>query len=101
MKSNLAHKQGVDNDISLHPSTAKKLERQAMSKKDDGYSPLLNLVCHAEYVTVISVDGMKCILLLNRQIKVIHLHQEQLGETLAIKITVIKDKRTLRKCMAD
>ena len=31
MKSNLAHKQEVGNEISLHPSTAKKLERQAMS----------------------------------------------------------------------
>lgn len=38
MKSNLAHKQKVDNGISLHPSTAKKLERQAMSIKfDRGY----------------------------------------------------------------
>ena len=38
MKSNLAHKQGIDNEISLHPSTAKKLERQAMSIKfDRGY----------------------------------------------------------------
>lgn len=31
MKSNLAHKQELGNEISLHPSTAKKLERQAMS----------------------------------------------------------------------
>lgn len=38
MKSNLAQQQEVDNDISLHPSTAKKLERQAMSIKfDRGY----------------------------------------------------------------
>lgn len=38
MKSNLAQRQEIDNDIPLHPSTAKKLERQAMSIKfDRGY----------------------------------------------------------------
>jgi|GEM_PF-594666 len=38
MKSNLAHKQEEDNVITLHPSTAKKKERQAMSEKfDKGY----------------------------------------------------------------
>lgn len=38
MKSNLAQQQEIDNEISLHPSTAKKLERQAMSIKfDRGY----------------------------------------------------------------
>ncbi|EXC46990.1 hypothetical protein [Acinetobacter baumannii] len=38
MKTNLAHKQEEDNVITLHPSTAKKKERQAMSEKfDKGY----------------------------------------------------------------
>lgn len=38
MKSNLAHKQEEDNVITLHPSTVKKKERQAMSEKfDKGY----------------------------------------------------------------
>ena len=38
MKSNLAQQREIDNEISLHPSTAKKLERQAMSIKfDRGY----------------------------------------------------------------
>ena len=38
MKSNLAHKQEEDNVITLHPSTAKKKERTAMSEKfDKGY----------------------------------------------------------------
>lgn len=38
MKNNLAQQQEIDNEISLHPSTAKKLERQAMSIKfDRGY----------------------------------------------------------------
>lgn len=37
-KSNLAQKQEEDNVITLHPSTAKKKERQAMSEKfDKGY----------------------------------------------------------------
>ena len=101
MKSNLAHKQGVDNDISLHPSTAKKLERQAMSKKDDGYSPLPNFICDEGYLAVLSGDAVKCIVLLNRHIKGFHLDQKSMGETLVMKITGIKDKRTVRKCMAD
>ena len=101
MKSNLAHKQGIDNDISLHPSTAKKLERQAMSKKDDGYSPLPNFICDEGYLAVLSGDAVKCIVLLNRHIKGFHLDQKSIGETLVMKITGIKDKRTVRKCMAD
>lgn len=101
MKSNLAHKQGVDNDISLHPSTAKKLERQAMSKKDEGYSPLPNFICDEGYLAVLSGDAIKCIVLLNRHIKGFHLDQKSMGETLVMKITGIKDKRTVRKCMAD
>ena len=101
MKSNLAHKQGIDNDISLHPSTAKKLERQAMSKKDEGYSPLPNFICDEGYLAVLSGDAIKCIVLLNRHIKGFHLDQKSMGETLVMKITGIKDKRTVRKCMAD
>ena len=101
MKSNLAHKQGVDNDISLHPSTAKKLERQAMSKKDEGYSPLPNFICDEGYLAVLSGDAIKCIVLLNRHIKGFHLDRKSMGETLVMKITGIKDKRTVRKCMAD
>lgn len=101
MKSNLAHKQGVDNDISLHPSTAKKLERQAMSKKDDGYSPLPNFICDEGYLAVLSGDAIKCVVLLNRHIKGFHLDRKSMGETLVMKITGIKDKRTVRKCMAD
>lgn len=101
MKSNLAHKQGVDNDISLHPSTAKKLERQAMSKKDDGYSPLPNFICDEGYLAVLSGDAIKCIILLNRHIKGFHLDQKAMGEALVMKVTGIKDKRTVRKCMAD
>jgi len=101
MKSNLAHKQGIDNDISLHPSTAKKLERQAMSKKDDGYSPLPNFICDEGYLAVLSGDAIKCVVLLNRHIKGFHLDRKSMGETLVMKITGIKDKRTVRKCMAD
>lgn len=101
MKSNLAHKQGVNNDISLHPSTAKKLERQAMSKKDDGYSQLPNFICDEGYLAALSGDAIKCIVLLNRHIKGFHLDQKAMGETLVMKITGIKDNRTVRKCMAD
>src|SRR5690606_27988946 len=101
MKSNLAHKQGIDNDISLHPSTAKKLERQAMSKKDDGYSPLPNFICDEGYLAVLSGDAIKCIVLLNRHIKGFHLDRKAMGEAMVMKITGIKDNRTVRKCMAD
>lgn len=38
MKTNLAYQQEIDNEITLHPSTAKKIERQAMSEKfSQGY----------------------------------------------------------------
>ena len=101
MKSNLAHKQGVDNEISLHPSTVKKLERKSMLKKDDGFTPLPNFICDEGYLAVLSGDAIKCIVLLNRHIKGFHLEQKALGEVLVMKITGIKDKRTVRKCMAD
>lgn len=101
MKSNLAQRQEIDNDIPLHPSTAKKLERQAMSKKDEGYSPLPNFICDEGYLATLSGDAIKCIILLNRHIKGFHLEQKAMGEVLVMKITGIKDKRTVRKCMAD
>lgn len=101
MKSNLAQRQEIDNDIPLHPSTAKKLERQAMSKKDEGYSPLPNFICDEGYLAALSGDAIKCIVLLNRHIKGFHLEQKAMGEVLVMKITGIKDKRTVRKCMAD
>ena len=101
MKSNLAQRQEIDNEIPLHPSTAKKLERQAMSKKDEGYSPLPNFICDEGYLAALSGDAIKCIVLLNRHIKGFHLEQKAMGEVLVMKITGIKDKRTVRKCMSD
>ncbi|QQN40907.1 replication protein [Acinetobacter sp. CS-2] len=91
----------MDNEISLHPSTVKKLERQAMSKKDEGYSPLPNFICDDGYLAVLNGDAIKCIVLLNRHIKGFHLEQKAMGEVLIMKITGIKDKRTVRKCMAE
>lgn len=98
MKSNLAHEPlNQQGEVVNFP----KKERKAMSKRDDGYSPLPNFICDEGYLAVLSGDAIKCIVLLNRHIKGFHLDQKAMGETFVMKITGIKDKRTVRKCMAE
>lgn len=98
MNTNLAHEPlNQQGEVVNFP----KKERKAMSKKDDGYSPLPNFICDEGYMAVLSGDAIKCIVLLNRHIKGFHLDQKAMGETFVMKITGIKDKRTVRKCMAE
>lgn len=98
MNTNLAHEPlNQQGEVVNFP----KKERKAMSKRDDGYSPLPNFICDEGYLAVLSGDAIKCIVLLNRHIKGFHLDQKSMGETLVMKITGIKDKRTVRKCMAE
>ncbi|NNH25647.1 replication protein [Acinetobacter terrestris] len=98
MKSNLAHEPPIPQGQVVH---FPKNERKSMLKKDDGFTPLPNFICDEGYLAVLSGDAIKCIVLLNRHIKGFHLEQKALGEVLVMKITGIKDKRTVRKCMAD
>ena len=67
MKNNLAHKQGIDNDISLHPSTAKKLERQAMSKKEERYTKMPNALIDDQIMAQLNDKAFKCYMFILRQ----------------------------------
>ncbi|RKG35167.1 replication protein [Acinetobacter guerrae] len=90
----------LDN-VDIHPSTAKRNDQKAMSKKEDGYTPLPNFVCDEGYLAVLSGEAIKCLVLLNRHIKGFHEENKALGESLILKLTGFKDNRTVRKAMAD
>ena len=88
-------------NVDIHPSTAKRNEQKAMSKKEDGYTPLPNFVCDEGYLAVLSGEAIKCLVLLNRHIKGFHEENKAIGESLILKLTGFKDKRTVRKAMSD
>lgn len=88
-------------NVDIHPSTAKRIEQKAMSKKEDGYTPLPNFVCDEGYLAVLSGEAIKCLVLLNRQIKGFHEENKAIGESLILKLAGFKDKRTVRKAMSD
>lgn len=88
-------------EVDIHPSTAKRNEQKAMSKKEDGYTPLPNFVCDEGYLAVLSGEAIKCLVLLNRHIKGFHEENKAIGESLILKLAGFKDKRTVRKAMAD
>lgn len=88
-------------NLDIHPSTAKRNEQKAMSKKEDGYTPLPNFVCDEGYLAVLSGEAIKCLVLLNRHIKGFHEENKAIGESLILKLAGFKDKRTVRKAMAD
>ena len=90
----------IDN-IDVHPNTAKRIEQQAMSKKEDGYTPLPNFICDEGYLAVLSGEAIKCLVLLNRHIKGFREENKAIGESLVLKLAGFKDKRTVRKGMAD
>lgn len=88
-------------NVDIHPSTAKRNEQKAMSKKEDGYTPLPNFVCDEGYLAVLSGEAIKCLILLNRHIKGFHEENKAIGESLILKLAGFKDKRTVRKAMSD
>ncbi|MFS1998277.1 replication protein [Acinetobacter baumannii] len=95
---NLAHKHdSPQGEVIDFP----KQEQKAMSKKEDGYTPLPNFVCDEGYLAVLSGEAIKCLVLLNRQIKGFHEENKAIGESLILKLTGFKDKRTVRKAMSD
>lgn len=67
MKSNLAQQQEIDNEISLHPSTAKKLERQAMSKKEERYTKMPNALIDDQIMAQLNDKAFKCLMFIVRQ----------------------------------
>jgi hypothetical protein len=88
-------------NLDIHPSTAKRNEQKAMSKREDGYTPLPNFVCDEGYLAVLSGEAIKCLVLLNRHIKGFHEENKAIGESLILKLAGFKDKRTVRKAMSD
>lgn len=72
-----------------------------IQKGEDGYTPLPNFICDEGYLAVLSGDAIKCLVFLNRHINGFHIDEKAMGEVLVMKITGIKDKRTVRKYMAE
>lgn len=72
-----------------------------IQKGEDGYTPLPNFICDEGYLAVLSGDAIKCLVFLNRHINGFHIAEKAMGEILVMKITGIKDKRTVRKYMAE
>lgn len=67
MESNLAYRQEIDNEITLHPSTAKKIERQAMSKKEEGYTRTPNALIDDQIMAQLKDKAFKCLMFIVRQ----------------------------------
>lgn len=67
MKSNLAYRQEIDNEITLHPSTAKKIERQIMSKKEEGYTRTPNALIDDQIMAQLKDKAFKCLMFIVRQ----------------------------------
>ena len=78
-----------------------KQERQAMSDKDEGYTPMPNFICDEGYLAVLDGNAIKCLWLLNRHVKGFHLKAKGMSEALVMKITGIKDGRTVQKYMGE
>lgn len=69
--------------------------------KNNGYTPLPNFICDEGYLSALSGEAIKCLILLNRHINGFHIENKAMNEDTVILITGIKDKRTIRKCMAE
>lgn len=76
-----------------------KKEQRTMSTKQDGFTGLPNFICDEGYLSALSGEAIKCLILLNRHITGFHLGEKALAESLIMKITGINDKRTIRKKM--
>ncbi|MDM1247085.1 replication protein [Acinetobacter sp. R933-2] len=69
--------------------------------KNDGYTPLPNFICDEGYLAALGGDAVKCLIFLNRHIIGFHIENKSMSEDTVVLITGIKDKRTIRKCMAE
>ena len=78
-----------------------KKEKRGMPEKQNGFTPLPNFICDEGYLAELSGDAVKCLVCLNRHVDGFHLESKQMAESIVMKITGIKDKRTIRKNMAD
>ncbi|MCA4179494.1 replication protein [Acinetobacter baumannii] len=95
---NLAHKHdSPQGEVIEFP----KQERQVMSQKAEGHTPLPNFICDEGYLAVLDGDAIACLIFINRYVSGFHVENRALGESLVMKITGIKDKRTVRKKMSE
>ncbi|AWL29251.1 hypothetical protein DJ533_12080 [Acinetobacter defluvii] len=69
--------------------------------KNNGYTPLPNFICDEGYLSALSGEAIKCLILLNRHINGFHVENKAIGEALIMKLTGFKDKRTVRRNMAE
>ena len=69
--------------------------------KNNGYTPLPNFICDEGYLAALGGDAIKCLIFLNRHIIGFHIENKSMSEDTVVLITGIKDKRTIRKCMAE
>ena len=76
-------------------------EQKSMSIKPDGFTGLPNFICDEGYLSELSGEAIKCLVFLNRYISGFHVASKAIGEPLIMKITGIKDKRTIRKYIAE
>lgn len=101
MKSNLAHKQEVNNEISLHPSTAKKLEQEAMSKKEEGYTRTPNSLIDEQIMAHLSDKAFKCLMLIVRQTVGFDRLTHTIATTQFQKFCGIKKEETVAKVIRE
>lgn len=71
------------------------------TQKQEGYTDLPNFICDEGYLAALSGEAIKCLIFLNRHINGFHLEQKSMGEALVMKVTGIRDNRTIRKYMAE
>lgn len=101
MKSNLAHKQEEDNVITLHPSTAKKKERQAMSKKEEGYTRMPNSLIDDQIMAQLNDKAFKCLMLIVRQTSGFDRAFHTIAITQFQKYCGIKKRDTVMSCIKE
>lgn len=76
-------------------------EARMSTQKQEGYTDLPNFICDEGYLAALSGEAIKCLIFLNRHINGFHLEQKSMGEALVMKVTGIRDNRTIRKYMAE
>ncbi|WP_336943104.1 replication protein [Acinetobacter modestus] len=93
-KSNLAHKhEPPQAELVQFP----RQERQAMSKKEEGYTPLPNFLVDERYIAELPAESVKLLVILNRHIAGHKSTEKPFTTTLAMELAGFKDERTASK----
>lgn len=93
-KSNLAHKhEPPQAELVQFP----RQEQQAMSKKEEGYTPLPNFLVDERYIAELPAESVKLLVILNRHIAGHKSTEKPFTTTLAMEFAGFKDERTASK----